>query len=233
MFHPPPQYIPAIIANRTRHSRKRPPITFSPKTDQRRLPMSKTSKPSTCVVIFLGGPSVGKTSIINRFMYEQSMRDTEVTTGVDYYTKTIVVDDQSVSFQIWDTAGQEKHHSIVPMYFREAQVAILVYDLSDEKTLEAARVWHTELMEARADGVRVFLVGNKSDLDARVSESDVKKFTDEHRMRALKVSAVKGEGIAELFQTVAREFSAGRPIEAVNPVRAQPEEVKQTSRWWC
>ena len=53
-------------------------------------------------------------------------------------SKTLVVDDQAIKFQIWDTAGQEKYHSLAPMYYRGASAAIVVYDIT--RTVRAPRL---------------------------------------------------------------------------------------------
>jgi small GTP-binding protein len=193
---------------------------------------SPTSTPLTCKIVFLGSYAVGKTSIVNRFMYDQFSRDYEVTMGVDYFTKTLVVDQVAVSLRIWDTAGQEQYCSLIPMYIRDTQVAIIVYDLSEERTFEAAKSWYMKLKEGRQESVRVVLIGNKSDLPATVSVDAVKKFADDHKIKALNVSAKLGTGIDDLFQTVVTEvLCAGPGSEAVVVQQLSSDEEKSTGCW--
>jgi small GTP-binding protein len=186
--------------------------------------------------MLLGSYAVGKTSIVNRFMYEQFSREHEVTMGVDYFTKTISIDDITVTLRIWDTAGQEQYQSLIPMYIRDTQVAIVVYDLSDERSFEAAQVWYTRVTEARQSIVRVVLAGNKSDLPQTVSDVAVKKFAEDHGLSAVTVSAKLGSGIAELFQIVVREATQVAPL---SPVKTEAvavlalEAAKEPARRCC
>ncbi|OHS92742.1 GTP-binding protein ryh1 [Tritrichomonas foetus] len=164
------------------------------------------SKP-VCKVVFLGAAGVGKTSIINRFMYDQFTRNYETTVGIDYFTKPMNVDDRTVNLQIWDTAGQEQFQSLVPSYIRTSAITILVYDVSDPKTLESAKMWYEKVIEMRGNDVRCVLVGNKLDLSVNVQDSAVKEFIDPIKMPHIQVSAKTGENITELFTKAVHEVS--------------------------
>ncbi|KAK8895042.1 hypothetical protein M9Y10_023484 [Tritrichomonas musculus] len=166
------------------------------------------SKPSTqpvCKIAFLGGAGVGKTSLINRFMYDQFTRNYETTVGVDYFTKSMNVDDTTMSLQIWDTAGQEQFQSLVPSYIRNTGIVIIVYDVSDPKTLESAKTWFDTTTKIRGNDVRCVLAGNKIDLSSNVEESDVDEFIKANPMPHLLVSAKTGEKVTDLFVLAARE----------------------------
>ena len=67
-------------------------------------------------IVFLGDQSVGKTSIILRFSQDTFDTKQKATVGIDFLTKTIYVDDKMVRMQVWDTAGQEKFHCLIPQY---------------------------------------------------------------------------------------------------------------------
>lgn len=82
-------------------------------------------------LVFLGDISVGKTSIISRFMYDSYDNNYQPTIGIDFLLKTIFIGDRSLRLQIWDTAGQERFRSLIPNYIRDASIAILVFDLSN------------------------------------------------------------------------------------------------------
>jgi len=155
-----------------------------------------------CKAVLLGAPCVGKTSLINRFMYEQFTRDYETTVGIDYFTKKVSIGDRLVSLQIWDTAGQEHFQSLIPTYIRDAQIAVIVYDVSDPKTFEMAKVWHAKVLDAREDGAVCVLAENKADLPVRVDEGAVAAFADGHGIPRVRVSARDGHGVQELFQKV-------------------------------
>ena len=82
-------------------------------------------------VVFLGDSSVGKTSIIARYMSGNFNAGYEATIGTDFSTKTVPTSKgKSVQLQIWDTAGQERYRSLIPSYIRDSAAAVIVYDIS-------------------------------------------------------------------------------------------------------
>ncbi|KAG6495644.1 hypothetical protein ZIOFF_043470 [Zingiber officinale] len=91
-------------------------------------------------LVFLGDQSVGKTSIITRFMYDKFDITYQATIGIDFLSKTMYLEDRTVRLQLWDTAGQERFRSLIPSYIRDSSVAIIVYDISSNFTFCRAYV---------------------------------------------------------------------------------------------
>lgn len=85
-------------------------------------------------LVLLGESSVGKSSLVLRFVKGQFHEFQESTIGAAFLTQTVQIDDTTVKFEIWDTAGQERYHSLAPMYYRGAQAAIVVYDITNKET---------------------------------------------------------------------------------------------------
>ena len=81
-------------------------------------------------LVFLGNQSVGKTSIITRFMYDTFDSTYQATIGIDFITKTMYLEDRTIRLQLWDTAGQERFRSLLPSYIRDSTVAVVVYDIT-------------------------------------------------------------------------------------------------------
>jgi Ras-related protein Rab-6A len=81
-------------------------------------------------LVFLGEQSVGKTSLITRFMYDSFDNMYQATIGIDFLSKTMYLEDRTVRLQLWDTAGQERFRSLIPSYIRDSSVAVVVYDIS-------------------------------------------------------------------------------------------------------
>ena len=94
-------------------------------------------------LVFLGEQSVGKTSLITRFMYDSFDSTYQATIGIDFLSKTMHLDDQTVRLQLWDTAGQERFRSLIPSYIRDSNVAIIVYDISNSKSFNQVGKWIT------------------------------------------------------------------------------------------
>nr|POE45009.1 ras-related protein rabh1b [Quercus suber] len=81
-------------------------------------------------LVFLGDQSIGKTSIITRFMYDKFDNTYQATIGIDFLSKTMYLEDRTVRLQLWDTAGQERFRSLIPSYIRDSSMAVIVYDVA-------------------------------------------------------------------------------------------------------
>ncbi|CAM41428.1 small GTP binding protein rab6-like protein, partial [Leishmania braziliensis MHOM/BR/75/M2904] len=86
-------------------------------------------------LVLLGDQSVGKTSILTRFMYDTFDQQYQPTIGIDFFSKTIhLEDDRDVRLHLWDTAGQERFHSLIPSYIRNSSATVVVYDITSRST---------------------------------------------------------------------------------------------------
>jgi len=94
------------------------------------------NKPREVKVVLLGDTGVGKSSLVLRFVTNNFKPYSESTIGASFMSKMIMVQGKPIKYQIWDTAGQEKYHSLAPMYYRGAAAAIIVYDIT-----RAVSVW--------------------------------------------------------------------------------------------
>ena len=115
-------------------------------------------------LVFLGDESVGKTSIITRFMYDHFDESYQATIGIDFLSKTMYLEDRVLRLQLWDTAGQERFRSLIPSYIRDSSVAIVVYDICSKTSFLNVSKWIEDVREERGDDVIIMLVGNKTDL---------------------------------------------------------------------
>ena len=95
-------------------------------------------------VVFLGESSVGKTSLINRFLHDSFDSVYRATIGLDLMTKKVQrADQKNVKFQIWDTAGQERFRSLIPSYVHKSSVAVIVYDITNTETFHQGKLVST------------------------------------------------------------------------------------------
>ncbi len=83
-------------------------------------------------IIFLGDQGVGKSSIMNRFINDKFENLYQATVGLDFNSKNVIIERQEVRLYLYDTAGQEKFRSLIPMYISDADVIILVYDITSK-----------------------------------------------------------------------------------------------------
>ncbi|XP_010446557.1 PREDICTED: ras-related protein RABH1c-like [Camelina sativa] len=157
-------------------------------------------------LVFLGDQSVGKTSIITRFMYDKFDTIYQPTIGIDFLSKTMYLEDRTVRLQLWDTAGQERFRSLIPSYIRDSSVAIVVYDVANRKTFLNTSKWIEDVHRERGQGdVIIVLVGNKTDLvDKRqVSISEGEDKAKEYGLMFIETSAKENFNIKALFRKIA------------------------------
>jgi len=129
--------------------------------------MASTSPLAKYKLVFLGDQSVGKTSIITRFMYDNFDKTYQATIGIDFLSKTIYLEDRTVRLQLWDTAGQERFRSLIPSYIRDSSVAVVVYDVTNRASFLNSAKWIEDVRGERGSDVVIMLVGNKTDLQGK------------------------------------------------------------------
>ncbi|QDS73243.1 Ras- protein Rab-6B [Venturia effusa] len=157
-------------------------------------------------LVFLGEQSVGKTSLITRFMYDTFDNTYQATIGIDFLSKTMYLDDRTVRLQLWDTAGQERFRSLIPSYIRDSSVAVVVYDVTNAKTFEQTRKWVDDVRGERGTDVIIVLVGNKTDLSDKreVTEQQGADEARKNNLMFIETSAKVGFNVKLLFKRIAQ-----------------------------
>ena len=124
-------------------------------------------------IVFIGNPSTGKTSLLNRICNDKFLPDYDSTIGVDFFTKSIYYNENIFKVQLWDSAGQEKYRALIPSYIRGASVIFLIFDLNWRESFDAIKNWLGFVNQnANRDEVKLVLVGNKSDLERKVKKEE-------------------------------------------------------------
>jgi Ras-related protein Rab-6A len=116
-------------------------------------------------IIFLGDQGVGKSSILNRFAQDKFEPNYQATIGLDFHSKNVTINNTSVRLLLYDTAGQEKFKSLIPMYIRDANIIIVVYDITNKDSFIHTGHWLNEVKDLKRDDAIFCLVGNKMDLN--------------------------------------------------------------------
>ncbi|KAM3290178.1 ras-related protein Rab7 isoform X1 [Capsicum chacoense] len=130
-------------------------------------------------VIVLGDCGVGKTSLVNQYVFKKFREQYKATIGADFATKELEIGERVVTLQIWDTAGQERFHSLGVAFYRGADCCILVYDVNVPKSFETLQHWHEEFIKqadlTEPEKFPFVLIGNKVDLDGSTDTVSEKK----------------------------------------------------------
>ena len=116
-------------------------------------------------IVLVGDSGVGKSNILSRFITGTFSFETKTTIGVEFSSKIVALDKFTVLAQLWDTAGQERYRSITKAYYKGAIGAIIVYDITNEKSFESLVKWTKEIKDNAECNVTLMLVGNKCDLN--------------------------------------------------------------------
>lgn len=158
-------------------------------------------------IVLLGDQSVGKTSIITRFMYDTFDQQYQATIGIDFFSKIVYLDNRTVRLHIWDTAGQERFRSLIPSYIRNSSATVVVYDITSRASFLNTFKWIDEVRAERDSDVAIILVGNKTDTapeTREVSTEEAQKKATEYGILSMEVSAKHGTNIKALFRKVAQ-----------------------------
>ena len=152
-------------------------------------------------LIFLGDQGVGKSCILNRFMNDTFTEEYQATIGLDFQSKNVRIDNQDIHLLLYDTAGQEKFRSLIPMYTRDAKIILFVYDVTSKESFIHLNDWLRDLTNVKKEEVIFAVVGNKIDLDDRieVKSDEGEKYAKENGFLFAEVSAKTGDGFTELF----------------------------------
>ncbi|XP_062288898.1 ras-related protein Rab-6A isoform X2 [Scomber scombrus] len=156
-------------------------------------------------LVFLGEQSVGKTSLITRFMYDSFDNTYQATIGIDFLSKTMYLEDRTIRLQLWDTAGQERFRSLIPSYIRDSAAAVVVYDITNVNSFQQTTKWIDDVRTERGSDVIIMLVGNKTDLaDKRqITTEEGEQRAKEMNVLFIETSAKTGYNVKQLFRRVA------------------------------
>ena len=148
--------------------------------------------------IIVGNPGVGKTALLLRYVENRFEEEYLSTIGVDFYLKTINIENKEVKLQIWDTGGQEKFANIRPGYYTGASTAVIVYDVTNSDSFQSISNW---IMEVRKfnPSIPIIITGNKVDLPRQVNQQEAKQFADSQSIPIFETSAKDNTNVDDLF----------------------------------
>jgi Ras-related protein Rab-21 len=155
-------------------------------------------------IVVLGSQGVGKTSLVLRYVGKLFPHTVSPTIGASFFTFKMTVENYRVKLQLWDTAGQERFRSMAPMYYRKANAAMLVYDITSLSSFESIQGWVTELKRNVEGGLVLCLVGNKTDLGSQraVSREQAQEYAESIDACFFETSALTNSGVQEAFLRV-------------------------------
>ena len=162
-------------------------------------------------VVLLGESGVGKTSIIAQFTSGKFDPDCVTSLSAQFISKTIEFENlqKAIKFDIWDTAGQEKYRALAKIFYKDAKVIILVYDITDQKSFEELKNYWYEMVSSNADkDAMIAIVANKNDLydNAQVSQDEGLTYAKSIGAIFQSTSAKSDSGINTLFDNIGQKY---------------------------
>ena len=152
-------------------------------------------------VILVGNSNVGKTCIATRYAKGAFPDGIEPTVGAAVLSKEVEIIGMKCTFNIWDTAGQEAYRYLVPMYYRNAQIAVVVFDLTNESSFQAVPEWINDVKKSVGDDIVVLICGNKSDCENKAVDFEtIQDFISQTRYMYVEVSALTGANLDKVFE---------------------------------
>ena len=182
--------------------------------------------PCAAKIVLLGASAAGKSAILTRLVSDRFDIDAVPTIGAAFANYTLESDPPK-EVGIWDTAGQERYAALAPMYYRNSDVAIAVYDVSSATSFVRAKQWITTLKAAHPT-MPLALIANKIDLvpDSSTRPQDARSFAADYNCQYLELSAKTGcnfEHLNDLLIVLTERVSPKATYVSLPPIEEDPQ----------
>eukprot|EP00834_Sanchytrium_tribonematis_P004096 NODE_184_length_13742_cov_0.550539.p8 type:complete len:188 gc:universal NODE_184_length_13742_cov_0.550539:3547-2984(-) len=177
------------------------------------------STPTTLKIVMVGVGSVGKSSLVLRFVYDEFPERYDPTKA-DSYKKTHLIDGITYTLEILDTAGQEAFSAIRDNYYKHAQGFLLVYDVTSTKTFNETEQIYQHIERVReSKNFPCILVGNKSDLENEIEDKDLEELLRDMKVTHQLTSAKQNNNVSNVFEQISKLIIAANvaPVKAKKP----------------
>ncbi|KAH8287697.1 hypothetical protein KR054_011732, partial [Drosophila jambulina] len=156
-------------------------------------------------ILLVGDMGVGKSALSSRFMQDRFFLTYYPTVGIDFNVSDVEVSGKRVFLQIWDSAGQERFHALLPNYYRNSHGVIIVYDTTSRSSFRNVSNWLKEASVFCPKKVSLMLVGNKCDeLEKRqVPQEKAVRYAEHHGLSFSEASAKSGANVRDIFENFA------------------------------
>ena len=168
----------------------------------------KTDHEELISIMVLGNSSVGKTSFILRFT-ENEYKDMYISTiGIDFKIKYIKINDIRYKVLFYDTAGQERFHSIAPNIFKKVHGIIIMYDITDILSFDSIREIIESINEEKGKDFPMILIGNKIDLEIErlIKKEEAEELAEKYGMEFFEISNKEGINIEKAGLSIVKKI---------------------------
>ena len=167
-------------------------------------------------ILLIGDSSVGKTSILLKYIDDQFPEMHISTIGVEYKIKTLTINEKKVVLRIWDTSGEERYRSITRNFYRNANGIFFIFDITNKESFDNIKNWliDSENIETK---VTKILIGNKIDLEnqRKVGKNIIEKYAEKKEMKYYETSAKEGTNIDIIFMELAKLILSNNSLDEI------------------
>ena len=159
-------------------------------------------------VVVLGESGVGKSNIINRYNGGQFNPNSVPNNSSFFMSKNLKFGEKIYRINLWDTAGQEKYHSLTKIFLNEAKIAFIIYAINDKASYEKIDFWYN-LVKESCGNIVIAIIGNKKDLyeEEQVNEEDaIKKAKSLNATFGLTSALEDDTGFDEIINKVLKKY---------------------------
>jgi len=159
-------------------------------------------------IVLVGDSGVGKSNLFSRFHKNEFSLESGTTLGVEFATKTMIIEKATLKAQIWDTCGQEQFRALTKTYYKKAVGALIVYDITKKQTFDDINKWYQDIKENAEEEVVLMLVGNKADLKhlREVETQQAAEFAKTKNMAFIETSALDSTNVETAFQLIVQQI---------------------------
>ena len=196
-------------------------------------------------IIVIGNSGVGKSSLSIQAARHTFAENYFATVGVEFFTMNIKLQNKVIKLQIWDTCGQEIYRSLISNFYRNSSLAVIVYSITDSSSFDSIDNWVKELKANSSPDIKVFLIGNKIDLEDQrvVSTEQGKMLQNDYNLDLfVESSAREGHNTEYIFAQAAKvlyddyiKYKIGNPLigKTKNTNKLNRAKVKSKEKKKC
>ena len=191
-------------------------------------------------IIIIGNSSTGKTKIIERYLTNNFEDNSQPTLGFETHNKEFQLEQDKITAQIWDTAGQEKFGSLTASYYKNAKGALVVYDITDKASFDKVEQLVVDLKNGGDINIYIILVGNKKDLENGrvITTEEGESLAKKLKLGFCEVSAKTGDGIENAFQNLINEvyriskneFKSNANVEIITNQKIDENNIRKKKK---
>lgn len=182
-------------------------------------------------VVLVGETQTGKTALIQRIVNDRFEENSETTMVASTLTTEVALEDgRMIKYEIWDTAGQEKYRSINKIFYKDAAIVIMVYDITNKHTYEEIKnYWYNQITTMCNKHPLIAIAGNKSDLYAKeeVKEKEGKEFAKQIGALFMLTSCLTNSNVTDLFEHLGGIYLGVYSIKELNGDTDEDDHVKE------